>query len=707
MPTDSKSEANIVQPSLLANCLIPLLKALRWRGKRRNLQEAMPHISGIYTDAMFCDVLKNLNYKSNRLKMRLGEIDARLLPCLFLSPHGIPYVITQRSGNSFVTFNGETESQERLDIAQPCFKQPGTIITFTPNKESAAETSLNESWVKKTFDQNRPLFWSSLVFSFIVNFLMLSTPIYVMNVYDRVVSSGSYQMLYEFVAGIVIVLLGIVALHRVRAKMIALLGARLDRAIGERIFERLLYLSPLYTETATVGSQVARIRDFDRVRQFLAGPLLTTFFDVPYVVVALFIIAMIAGNLVIIPIVMIIIFMIFGLSLMMKVQRANRLSGFSNSQQQEFLLETINEMRAIKYLAAGKEWKGRYRTMSADSNLASLKVTLLSAINGALSDSIMVASGLAVLSFGALKIIAQDLSVGAMIATMILIWRVLAPIKTIFNVLPRIHQMFKSLVQINRLMKIEPETEAFELHQRTAKSFKGAISFVRVSFRYKAAMDPVLMGVSFDVTAGEVVGIVGKNASGKSTVLKLILGLYHPQAGSVLVDNQDIRQLNPIELRNSISYVSQQPELFYGTIEANLRLGRPEANMEQMISATKSAGIYDKIMALPRQFDTALRDFSYCQLPASFQQGLCLARAYLRRSHILLLDEPAGLLDRELDEHLVRSINLCHKKITLMMVSHRPSHLKLCDKIMLIDQGQLVLFGPPGEVLPKIPKDFL
>lgn len=702
----ANDQSSVVQPTALGNCLIPLLKALQWRGKKRQLKEAMPHISDIYTASMFCSVMENLNYKHSILKTRLKELDARLLPCLMMTDKNTPYVLLRRKGLVFEVYSGETKSIEVVNIKQSTFSQPVKIYNFKDNVEDESEKSLKESWVKKTFDENRSLFWSGLGFSFVVNLLMLSTPLYVMNVYDRVVSSGSYQMLFEFVGGILIALMGIIALYQIRGKLLALLGARMDRSIGERIFQRLLYLSPLYTETATVGSQVARIKDFDKVRQFLSGPLLTTFFDIPYILIALIIIAIIAGNLVIIPILMIVIFLTVGMSLFLKVQRATRLSGFSSSKQQEFVLESINNMRAIKYLAAEKKWESRYREMSAESNLAALKVTVLGAINGALSDAVMVSSGLAVLAFGALKIIAQDITMGAMIATMILIWRVLSPIKTIFNTLPRVQQMMKSLMQINKLMRIEPETDAHEARNRVTH-FKGEISFLRVSFRYKAGYDPAIMGMSFDVKPGEIVGIIGKNSSGKSTILKLILGLYQPQAGSVLIDNHDIRQLNPIELRNAISYVPQQPELFYGTIEANLRLGRPDATMEQMVLATKAAGVYDDIMSLSQQFDTALRDFSYSQLSASFQQGLCLARAYLKRSNILLLDEPAGLLDAELDTHLVNAINRCRGKITLMMVSHRPSHLKLCDKILLIDQGQLILFDPPKEALPKIPKDYL
>lgn len=294
-----------------------------------------------------------------------------------------------------------------------------------------------------------------------------------------------------------------------------------------------------------------------------------------------------------------------------------------------------------------------------------------------------------------------------MIATMILIWRVLAPLKTVFNTLPRIQQMISSLRQINRLMQIEPEVQPMELLSRSKRQFDGSITFERVSFRYKSGMDPALMGVEFSVKPGEIVGIVGRNGSGKSTILKTILGLYKPQSGSILIDGKDIRQHNPIELRNSIAYVSQNPELFYGTIADNLRLGRPDVTEAVMIQATKAAGVYDDIMAMSHQFNESLRDFSTSKLSTSFQQGLCLARAYLKQSNILLLDEPAGVLDNKLDDYLQNILKICKGKVTLLMVSHRPSHLKLCDKILLLEQGQVLMYGPPAEVLPKIPKDFL
>lgn len=709
MTETKQQKAQVISSTTIGSCLKPLLKALKWRGSRRHLREAMPHVSQIYTERMFCDVMEHLNYTHDAVELKLSDVDTRILPCLYLENGATPLVLISIEDDILHVFNGEMNALTTINLAERDRDNElkGRVLVFKQAKSDDAKKSLNESWIRQTFDNNKPLFWSALFFSFIVNLLMLATPLYVMAVYDRVVSTGSYAMLGEFAIGIVLALMGIIALHQIRAKVIAIFGARMDRAIGTQIFKRLIYLSPLYTETATVGSQVARIKDFDQLRQFLAGPLLTTFFDLPYVIVAMIIIGLIAGMLALVPFLMIIAFIVFGTGLFYRVQRAIRISGFNSSRQQEFVLESINNMRAIKYCAAEQKWQERYRELSAESNLSTLKVSFLASINSALSDAIMILSGMSVLAFGAMMIINQSLSIGAMIATMILIWRVLAPLKTVFNTLPRLQQMLSSLRQINRLMQIEPEAEPIELLSHDQHKLKGSIKFERVSFRYKSGMDPALLSVEFKVNPGEVVGLVGRNGSGKSTVLKVILGLYHPQSGSILIDGKDIRQHNPIELRNSIAYVPQKPELFYGTIADNLRLGRPDVTEKEMIMATQAAGVYDDIMTLPRQFNEALRDFSSSKLSTSFQQGLCLARAYLKRSNIMLLDEPAGVLDERLDASLQNVIKMCKGKVTLLMVSHRPSHLKLCDKILLLEQGQALMYGPPAEVLPKIPKDFL
>nr|MCH9744029.1 ATP-binding cassette domain-containing protein [Gammaproteobacteria bacterium] len=323
------------------------------------------------------------------------------------------------------------------------------------------------------------------------------------------------------------------------------------------------------------------------------------------------------------------------------------------------------------------------------------------------SETIMILAGMAVISFGAIMVIHQTLTVGGMIAIMVLIWRVLAPLKTIFNTLPRLQQMGSSLSQITRLMSISPESDIQNVNYEHKRKIIGPINFNRVSFRYQSASDPAVLGMEFTVVPGELIGIVGRNGSGKSSILKIILGMYQPQAGSIRIDNQDIRQINPIELRNGIGYLPQKPELFYGSIAANLRLAKPDATDDELKVAAGKAGILDDILSLSKGFDTPLRDHSMERLASSFQQLLCLARAYLKQANILLLDEPASVLDMDADKILMQSIESLRGKAIVMMVTHRPSHLKLMDRVFVVDGGQLVLKGKPEDVMEKIPKGML
>ena len=228
--------------------------------------------------------------------------------------------------------------------------------------------------------------------------------------------------------------------------------------------------------------------------------------------------------------------------------------------------------------------------------------------------------------------------------------------------------------------------------------FDGRVSFSRVSFRYTAEGDPALVGTSFTVEPGEVCVIAGANASGKSTVFKLLIGLYQPQAGSIAIDNHDIRQLDPIELRQAIAYSPQSVDLFHGTIAQNLRLANSVATEEELHWAADKAGVLDTILALPDGFDTRLGDGRSAQMSGSLTQSLSLARAYIKRSPIMLFDEPVTGLDFEGDQQFVRVVEEMRGTSTVFIISHRPGHFKLADKILLFEDGYLRLAGPADEV---------
>lgn len=686
------------------HCLVPLLTALDWNGTERALRESLPHFAQISSGVMFCQVMTHLNYENSMIKVRLGDIDSRLLPCLFVADSGAVHVVRSIDEEKVEIFSGDHNKELIIPVTeQKDFFAQGHAYLFNEIKAEDMPGHIGRNWLRSTYEKNKTLIYSALALSLALNLLAMATPLFVMSVYNRVIGAASISMLVEFFIGIAIALAGTVIIQKMRAKFLAVIGARFDQRIGNGIFEKLLYIAPIYTETASVGSQVARIKDFDRLREFISGPMLTVLFDTPFIVVTLAIIAILGGSLVIIPIVLMAVYFILGFIFKKISKRLAMDSSNAGAKRQEYLLETINKMRALKYTSAEDEWYERFRELSAKTTFCNFRISVVSAIESSLSDAIMIIAGLLVVSFGAVKVIDGTIGVGAIVAIMMLIWRVLAPLKTFFSVMPRIQQVINSMQQINRLMKIPPETATADLANVHRRHFVGGITFNRVSFRYQATLEPALMGVSFKIAPSEVVGVIGRNGSGKSTILKLLMTLYQPQAGGVQIDNRDIRQLNPIELRQSIGYLPQTPQLFYGTIAANLRMSEPSATDEELRDAARTAGILDDIERLPEGFNTQIRDFSDSNLASSFQQGLCLTRAFLKKSSILLLDEPGNVLDWEADQHLMRVIDQLRGHVTVVMVTHRPSHLKKVDKVLFLEQGQLALQGTPEEVLPQIP----
>ena len=687
------------------NCFIPLLEALKWRGNERTLKEALPHYSKVTTPGAFCDVMAHLNYESNTLQVDIEKLDKRLMPSLLVTETYDVMVLLGIEDGKLKIFDGITNKINYMDSHQAsAVFHKATLYVF---KRQIKGKEAKSGWLRDTFRNNRGLIINSIILSLVLNLLVLGVPLFVMAVYDRVISTSSYSLLNEFSIGMLITLIGIFLVYRTRAHHLAMIGARCDKALGDKIVSQLLYLAPMYTETATAGAQVARIKDFDRVREFISGPFLTTFFELPFIVIALVVIGLLSGLLVLIPIVLILVYVILMFIMLPRIRRTVRESAVNATTLQEFLLESIENLRVIKYTASVNRWSELFRNYSAKSNISGVRVAVYNAIDSSISEGLMIAAGMLMVAFGAVRAMTGDLTIGALLALMILIWRVLSPIRSIFNVLPRIIQILDSARQISRLMDLKPETEQAHRSARGKIDFHGDVSFQRVSIRYPAAYTPSLFGVSFNLTAGSLCGIVGRNGSGKSTVLKVLMGLYQPQAGAVLIDNSDIRQLNPIDLRNSLGYLPQRPELFYGTIAANLRLGDPTATDEDLYRAATDAGVIDDILRLPHKFNTLLTDQSTQQMASSFRQSLCLARAYLRSSKILLLDEPANTLDQGADQRFMKYIESLRGKVTVIMVTHRPSHLKLMDTIIFLDQGQVVVQGAPADILSKIPFDYL
>ncbi|MBR9970613.1 peptidase domain-containing ABC transporter [Magnetospirillum sulfuroxidans] len=683
----------------LAACLLPLLKALGWKGDPRHVAESLPHFANELDLTGLRNVMAQLNYSSRPLRVALADIDKRLLPCLFL-PDKQPALVVRAKDDSgvevFDSASGETRHMENLSLK-------GTAFFFTAMGEAAPS---RVGWFRTVLDRFRPLFWQAFFVTLFLNVMALATPIFVMNVYDKVIGTNSMPLLVALCAGVAFALTFDAILRAVRARILAFIGARLDNIMGNNIFQHILSLPPGFTERATIGAQVARIKDFESVREFFTGPLATVFMELPFAIFYFAIIFMLGGVLALVPVISTFLFLIGGFLVMPVVRKNVSIASRAASRRQEFLIETLGKLRAVKLSGVEHNWVKRYREMSARAAYGGFKNGIFTAMITTGSNILIVSSGLATIATGVLGVIDGVMTTGGLIAAMMLVWRVLGPLQTAFTLIQRVEQVRGSITQIDQLMNLKPERDPKAM-VAPLKNLKGRVSFSRVSLRYSNDADPALVGVSFDIEPGEVVAVTGRNGSGKSTIIKLMMGLYAPQAGSIRIDNSDMRQIDPLELRHAIGYVPQVCNLFFGTIAQNLRLAQPTATESDIRWACELADVWDEIMGLPRGMETRVGDGTIDHLPTSFVQKLSLARCYLKRSPLMLFDEPVNGLDFEGDRQFMQAVEFFRGQSTIFMVTHRPSHLRFADKILVFDGGYLRLAGPADEVRARIPPDLI
>ena len=458
-------------------------------------------------------------------------------------------------------------------------------------------------------------------------------------------------------------------------------------------------MSPVYTERASVGSQTSRLQSFEAIRDLFTGPLASTILESPATLVLLIGLSILNPiSLVIFSIMVVVYALLYWIFSGVTHDRVAAV-GRAVTKRNEFIVEMVGKMRIIRECGAQQLWLERFREISANATMASYKAEQVSSLLVAISYFVMMVSALMIVTATVPAVIMQTVSAGALIASMLLMWRVLSPIQTIFTNMTRIERVRSATRQIDSLMKIQGE----RLETATSlasRGLEGAVEFARVSFRYSMNVDPALIGVEFRVTPGEMIAISGPNGGGKSTLLKLILGMYQPQAGSILVDNVDLRQLDPMELRRSIGYAPQDTQLFRATIAQNLRLARPDASDDEVYQALDMAGALEQIMALPRGIEYRVGDNTN-ELPSSLKQKLSLARAYLTRAPIMLFDEPGAGLDDYGDQKFMAALQALKGKATVLFISHRPSHIRMADTLLVLDKGYLRAAGPPDVLLKQ------
>ena len=682
-----------------AACLVPLLNALGRKNIARELIEALPHFAEELDLVDLRNILVNLGYESSPHPTQINKLQAELYPCLFITKSDDIFVLIERKNNQIYYFDAQKEQilnapAEELDIQ-------GIAYLFTDKNAFHSSSNTKQgfsNWFGNLMDRFRKLIISLYAMTFIINIVALFVPLFIMVIYDKVIGTKSLDSLPLLMSGVAILIIADLVLRFLRAKILGAVAGRMDYLIGVETFKQLLYMPPINTESSSVAAQLSQLKQFDSIRDFFTGSNTAVVLELPFVFLFLAVIAVLAGSIAFIPLAMILCFVIAGLIFNPKLNRKINRAGIARNNKQRMLLQTFAGRKEIKAIGGESVWQARFREVSGEAVISNYHTFILNTFMSNIAQAMMTTTALAVLALGALSVIEGDMSIGALIATMALVWRVLSPLQSAFLSISKFQQTIKSIKQINQMMKI-PAEKADNSNLLNTQNLRGSIRIDKVSFRYGANHDPALLGVSVDIKPGELVAIVGYTGSGKSTLLKIIAGMYKPQGGAIFYDNTDLRQLNIMELRRAIAYVPQDTKMFHGTIAQNMRLANGLATDKDLHIAADKAGVLKDILAMPNGFNTRLTDNSTDKYPPGFLRSLSIARAFVSSANIVLFDEPGASLDFESDTRFMNQLNALKGQCTIVMVSHRPSHIRLADKVILMHQGTVQFTGAADEAI--------
>ncbi len=699
--------------SAYADSLTFLLSAIDWRGQIAQVCEALPHMPSELDQIDLVNTMVNLGYHVSSSPLTLQNFDSRLAPCIFITDKtshsdAIPLVLLPAP-----ELQGSKVYNPVEETIRPLTDFPnhtGTLYIFSPltqdlSSQDKISANVDENpfyWFRNISRRFNSIFRQTFLVSFIINILALASSLFVMVVYDKVIGSRSVETLQYLVVGALLAMGMEAILRYLRARSLAYFGVRVDAITSKIIFERLLFLPPRLIEGSSIPSQVARIKDFDSIREFFSGPTGISVLELPFSLIFLFTIAVIGGPLAVVPILLALCYCILAVVMLPRIQASTEKGAISSVKKQALLVETMQKSRAIKAHGLGDAWLKRFKILSGEAAISSFSSAFLTSLIEAFAYGLSIAAGVTTLTTGIWLAWQGNITTGGLIASMMLVWRVLTPLQAICNSLVRIRYIFRSINQVHKLIKTPPEGKISTVDIHPVQ-LKGEVSFNGVGLRYTSERSPIFSGLTFDIHSGEAIAIAGSSGSGKTSLLKLINGLYVPQVGSILIDGLDIRQRDPLQLRKNISYVPQVVELFHGSLEKNLRMVKPDASDQELLDALEWAGALKDVQSMPDGLNTYIGDYRSEQLSSILTFQLSIARGYLRDAPIMLFDEfPSAVLHETTGENFRKYVTSKHREKTILYVTDRTSDVLLADKLIYLPGNGQVLAGEPEELLQAL-----
>ncbi len=686
-----------------------LLLCLRWLSnhfeKPRSetaLVAGLGGYNGNLSPSQFIIAAKRAGLECKQSESALAEIDKNFLPAVIILKNKKACILVNRSKDDLKVIMPQN-SDGVVSVKLKDFNElySGKLIYIKPSFETINKlvTASENHWFWDPLKRNGSIFINILVASFLINLFALTTPLFIKIVYDRVVPNNALETLAALSIGAIIIFIFDFIIRSMRGYFVEVAGQRADIEMSNQIFHHVMDVQ-LGSKPSKIGGFANRLREFEAVREFFTSATVTAMIDLPFILFYIIVIYIIAGSLALVPLVVTILVLAVGLLVHIPLSKIAKKSSKDSEMRHALLVDSLSGLETIKISGASGRLLGFWNKITrATTNKASKSRLLsLSAINTTITASQI--AGIIIVILGVIMIGEGKLTAGTLIAVVILNGRAVGSLGQVAGLLVRLNNAFTAYKSLNQIMQL-PVESSLEKNFLHRPMLKGNIEFKDVSFSYPGKSEKILNKVSFSIPQGSSIGLIGRIGSGKTTILKLILNLYEPSSGSILIDGTDIRQINPHDLRKNIGAALQDAHFFNGTIRENIIFGLIGISDEQINWAMKITGLNYFVENHPHGLDMSIGERGEA-LSNGQRQSIILTRTLLRDPPILLLDEPTSMMDSPTENHIQKTLKEIFPDRTLILITHRAALLKSVDHLIVIDKGSVVAQGPRDDVLEAI-----
>lgn len=675
---------NTLTTQSASRLLQQLLLVGGWRNSEETILEAFPHMSKSLHPEEIVDTLDNLKIPYTKIRCAEQDITADECPALVIPETGACFMALGKEGDALEVCYSQDAGTE---LRKPSHR---TCLVVRINRFAHRRSENEFATVRDSFRELRPMMPWLLASSLLTNFLGLLAPLLIMAIYDRVIPSGSVNMLASLVVGVIVIGASDFCFRYARIRALAYVGWHGERQLTVSLFRKLMALPLAQLQKSDINQQLARFRQFEALREVFTGQIMTTLIDLPFALIFFSVLIYLAPPVGLLTLGLAVFLVVLAVITIPHQQRLDQNAAEANAANQSVVHDAIANQRAIANLGVQNQWLERSIPLAKAAERSTRHARQFQAFVQSMAQTVAALATVGAVVLSAQGALAGELSFGALIASIALVSKVLAPLQALYSNMPQLLSFRSSRTQADRMLSLTEEME-LGLEQSHQKTLSGAISFASVTHRPDPLNAPVLLQASFKCEPGEVVLIMGSDTSARTAVLDLIDGLYTPLAGTIEHDGIDIRQIAMDELRKSVTYATYDKSLFYGTVAQNFRLAAPSLSDAEIDDALVGIGLKDDLDLLPQGADTRLTDTVLANLPEEAVKSLTLARGMARPSSIHLFSEPTNGLDdlrRDCFKEWVKN-QRGHK--TVVIATADRSFIQFADRFIFLNGDRIAV----------------